>query len=193
VSWYDCVEFCNELSKKDKRTPCYALANVKRGTDGQITSAEVTFLQEGTGYRLPTEAEWEYAARAGTKTAFWWGESITTDQANYDGTSTYGPAGRTGAFRKQTTPVEFFAANPWGLRDMGGNLYQWCQDWYELYEGGDVKDPVRLQKGDIDARVLRGGSWNSYARWCRAASRFRFAPADRRDDLYGFRIVSRLD
>jgi len=196
VSWYDCVEFCNELSKKDGKSPCYALANVQREFNKGITFADVTFLPEGTGYRLPTEAEWEYAARAGQKTPtpFWWGNSITPDQANYDGRFTYRVGGPSGAFRDKTTPVDAFPANPWGLHDMGGNLCQWCQDSYGPYEGMDNKDPVRIPKADEDARVrvLRGGAWCGLPGRCRAASRESDVPA-RHSEVYGCRVVSRLD
>src|SRR5207244_611892 len=131
VSWFDCVEFCNNLSEKEGRKPCYRFRDVRR--DGsRITEADVEFLADATGYRLPTEAEWEYACRAGTQTAFWWGDIIGTDQANYNGNA-YGPGDRQFVYRRKTTPVEFFKPNPWGLYDMHGNLWQWCQDNYALY------------------------------------------------------------
>ena len=82
---------------------------------------------------LPTEAQWEYACRAGTTTPFWFRDTISTDQANYDGTSTYGKDGKKGEYRKKSTPVDQFPANPWGLHDMHGNLLQWCQDRYGDY------------------------------------------------------------
>jgi formylglycine-generating enzyme required for sulfatase activity len=188
VSWYDCVEFCNKLSVREGRKPRYRLANEKREGD-RITAADVEIVADANGYRLPSEAQWEYACRAGTETAFWWGDSITTDQANYDGAiATYGPEGKKGEYRKKTTPVGDFKANPWGLHDMHGNLYQWCEDWYGPYGEGDKKDPLKLDKGDAAARVMRGGSWDSVPRWCRAAHRFRMAP-DPRNSVHGCRVV----
>jgi formylglycine-generating enzyme required for sulfatase activity len=192
VSWYECVDFCNELSKKEKKTPCYGLANVQRDPAGRITLADVTLLPDGTGYRLPTEAEWEYAARAGTTTPFWCGDTISADQANYDSAVAYGPSGKKGAPLRKTTPVNRFPANPWGLYDMGGNLYQWCQDWYGPYEGGNVNDPVQLQKADKGARVLRGGCWASSPGLCRAACRYENAPVSRHQSR-GCRVVLCLD
>ena len=106
---------------------------------------------------LPTEAEWEYACRAGTTTPFHFGGTISTDQANYDGNYTYGN-GKKGVYREKTTPVGSFPANPWGLFDMHGNVWEWCQDWYGPYPKTDITDPQSLTNGE--ARVLRGGSWN---------------------------------
>ena len=119
-------------------------------------------------YRLPTEAEWEYACRAGTTTPFHFGETISTDQANYNGNFTYGN-GKKGVYRKKTTPVGSFPANAWGLYDMHGNVWQWCQDWYGDYPQKDVVDPQGPEKGEY--RVLRGGSWSNDPRYCRSAYR----------------------
>jgi formylglycine-generating enzyme required for sulfatase activity len=164
VSWGDCQEFCKKLSDLD-----------------------------GRRYALPTEAEWEYGCRAGTTTTFWFGKTINTDQANYDGNYAYGKGGKkTGVSREKTTSVEQFPANPWGLHDMHGNLWQWCEDWYNPYPYRDVTDPVSLTKGERDARVLRGGSWTLSPWYCRAASREWYGPAGRRRD-YGCRVVCRLD
>jgi formylglycine-generating enzyme required for sulfatase activity len=187
VTWFDCVDFCIKLSKLEKREPHYRLTDVEL-EDGSIKAAKVEMLAGGTGYRLPTEAEWEYACRAGTGTAFWWGNSITTDQANYDGNYIYGKDGKQGEYRKKTTPVDFFPANPWHLHDMHGNLWQWCQDWYgkDHYGKSDKKDPKGPDSGDD--RVLRGGSWGYYPRHCRAAIRGWVAPASRDDD-YGCRAL----
>ena len=192
VSWFDCVEFCIKLSEKENRKPHYRLTDVERNDDGSIKAAKVEMLTAGTGYRLPTEAEWEYACRAGTGTAFWWGNSITTDQANYDGNFTYGKDGKKGEYRQKTTPVDRFEANKWGLHDMHGNLYQWCQDWYgkDYYEKSDKKDPQGPDGGT--ARVLRGGCWRYNPGRCRAADRNGNAPAIRDGD-YGCRLLLRLD
>ena len=190
VSWFDCVEFCIKLSDKEKRKPPYRLTSVIRNDDGSIKAAEVEMLASGTGYRLPTEAEWEYACRAGTGTPFWWGATITTDQVNYDGNYTYGQDGKKGDYRKKTTPVDYFPANPWGLHDMHGNLYQWCQDWYDDYPTEDIKDPQNINIST--ARVLRGGSWNLNPWDCRAAFRNWLAPAKRYHNV-GCRLLLRLD
>jgi formylglycine-generating enzyme required for sulfatase activity len=163
VSWEDCQQFCDRLSAR-----------------------------EGRKYGLPTEAEWEYACRAGTTTAFWCGDTITTDLANYHGKFAYGTDGKQGDYRGRPTPIDFFPANPWGLYDMHGNLYQWCQDWYGPYPQSDVEDPLNTDCGFEEARVLRGGSWNCDARSCRAAYRERDVPAGR-IGLYGVRVSLRLD
>jgi formylglycine-generating enzyme required for sulfatase activity len=164
VSWEDCQEFCQEFCKK--------------------FGAKV-----GKRFRLPTEAEWEYACRAGTTTPFSFGETISTDQANYDGNYTYG-RGKKGTYRQQTTSAGSFPKNAWGLFDMHGNVWEWCQDWYGPYPEEDIKDPQGGNNGD--ARVLRGGSWCNFPAWCRAAARNRIAPANRHF-LCGCRVVLCLD
>jgi formylglycine-generating enzyme required for sulfatase activity len=100
--------------------------------------AYIEWLREKTGkvYRLPSEAEWEYAARAGTVTPFWWGKSITPDQANYDGNYVYKGGGSKGAYREKTVPVNSFEASPWGLYQVHGNVWEWCEDrWHDDYNG----------------------------------------------------------
>ncbi|MEM1345709.1 MAG: SUMF1/EgtB/PvdO family nonheme iron enzyme, partial [Pseudomonadota bacterium] len=116
--------------------------------------------ETGVEYRLPSEAEWEYACRAGTTTPFFFGETVSTYQANYDGNYTYG-AGVAGEYRKRTVPVDEMplAENAWGLRHMHGNVYEWCADaWNESYEGAP-RDGSVWQTGDTNLAVLRGGSW----------------------------------
>ena len=114
--------------------------------------------QAAQPYRLPSEAEWEYACRAETTTPFWTGATIGTDQANYDGKYTYG-SGRRGEYRRQTTPVDTFEENPWGLHDMHGNVWEWCEDcWSGNYHGAPQDGSASLQ-GNCSLRVLRGGSW----------------------------------
>jgi formylglycine-generating enzyme required for sulfatase activity len=159
ITWNDAVEFCNKLSAKTRQT-----------------------------VRLPTEAEWEYACRAGTTTPFNTGETISTDQANYDGTFTYG-SGSKGEYRGKTTAVGSFAANGFGLYDMHGNVWQWCQDFYDAgyYKNSPTDDPQGPEKGWL--RVLRGGSW-AYGPWgCRSAARFASDPAPYHYDFNGFRVA----
>ncbi|MCC6697178.1 MAG: formylglycine-generating enzyme family protein [Candidatus Hydrogenedentes bacterium] len=142
--------------------------------------------QKGGGtFRLPTEAEWEYACRAGTTTPFHLGNTISVDQANYDGNYTYGN-GSKGVYREKTVEVGSFAANAWGLHDMHGNVWEWCQDWYEDYPRGAVTDPTGPASGQY--RVLRGGSWAYAPVRCRAAYRGHLTPVNRRSGL-GFRLL----
>ena len=123
-------------------------------------AAYAQWLSEQTGkyYRLPSEAEWEYAARAGTSTPFWWGESINTDLANYDGNYSY-DGGPEGEYRRQTMPVDRFDPNPWGLYQVHGNVWEWVQDcWNDSYDGAP-DDGSAWEQGDCGRRLLRGGSW----------------------------------
>jgi formylglycine-generating enzyme required for sulfatase activity len=140
VTWADAVEFCRKLSEKE----------------------------QGAQYRLPTEAEWEYACRAGTETPFHTGATITTAQANYHGGYTYG-SGRKGEFRETSTAAGTFAANPWGLYDMHGNVWEWCADWYGDYPGGEATNPTG--PGEGTRRVVRGGCWINFPAVCRSANR----------------------
>jgi len=127
------------------------------------------FLRKaGDGLRLPTEAEWEYACRAGTTGAFYFGDTIGTDSANYDGNYTYGNGGK-GVYRQRTVEVGSFRSNAWGLYDMHGNVWEWCKDWYATYPPRTVEDPQGPSSGQF--RVLRGGSWVNGPRYCRSAYR----------------------
>ncbi len=142
--------------------------------------------KEGKTYRLPTETEWEYACRAGTTTPFYTGNCISTDQANYDGTHPM-PGCPEGEYRKGPVEVESFEPNPWGLHDMHGNVWEWCQDKYKRdYPSGRVTDP----KGPTSGweRVLRGGSWHNYAGHIRSALRYRYYP-DKWLNYSGFRLA----
>jgi formylglycine-generating enzyme required for sulfatase activity/uncharacterized caspase-like protein len=142
-------------------------------------------------YRLLSEAEWEYAARAGTTTIFWWGNSISTDKANYDGTYTYN-GGPKGAYRQKTLPVDSFKPNPWGLYNMLGNAWQWVQDCFEETYSGASDDGSAVTTSSCNARVLRGGSWGSNPRVLRAAVRGRIDPVDRNYRYGGFRVALAL-
>jgi formylglycine-generating enzyme required for sulfatase activity len=142
--------------------------------------AYVVWLSRKTGhaYRLLSEAEREYVTRAGTTTPFWWGTSISSRQANYDGTFSF-PSGSAdkGEFRRETVPVDAFDPNPWGLYQVHGNVFEWVEDcWYPSYEGAPTDGSARAES-DCTQHVLRGGSWN-FAPWhLRAASRGRLAAA----------------
>jgi formylglycine-generating enzyme required for sulfatase activity len=154
ISWDDAMEFCSRLS---------AISEEK---------------QAGRVYRLPTEAEWEYALRAGSKTAFSFGESpeLLYDYAWFDGNSD-----------NQTHPVGEKKPNAWGLYDMHGNVWEWCADWHGAYPKGAVTDPVGPRQGVY--RVYRGGGWFDSAADCRSALRRRSHPSDRKDFFVGFRVA----
>jgi formylglycine-generating enzyme required for sulfatase activity len=163
ISRYEAKEFCARLTEKTKRL-----------------------------YRLPTEAEWEYACRAGTTTPFHFGENITPDLANYDGNYTY-QDGLKGEFREETTPVNHFDfPNAFGLHDMHGNVWEWCEDhWHDDHSEAPTDGKARLAGKKDTNRVLRGGSWNLNPRYCRSAIRFN-APPDLRDHNIGLRVVCSL-
>jgi formylglycine-generating enzyme len=138
------------------------------------------------GCRLPTEAEWEYACRAETRTPFNTGNNLTTSQANYDGTYPYNNNVK-GEFREKTLPVGSFPPNAWGLFDIHGNVWEWCSDLYGDYSTSAQTNPKGPSTGSH--RVFRGGSWGSNASNCRGASRFSSFPYYRNFNI-GFRIVS---
>ena len=142
--------------------------------------------KEGKTYRLPTEAEWEYAARAGADTPFAYGECLATDQANYNGNYPMEGCSK-GEYRERTVPAgSLNAPNRWGLHDMHGNVWEWCADWYGEYPSGSVTDPTGPSSGKY--RVLRGGGWYNSARNCRSAIRFGSTPGNRNHNN-GFRLV----
>jgi formylglycine-generating enzyme required for sulfatase activity len=166
VSWLDAMEFCNRLSQRTGRT-----------------------------YTLPSEAQWEYACRAGTTTPFHFGDMISPELANYHGNYAYAD-GPKGIYREQTTPVRMFPANAWGLHDMHGNVWEWCLDeWHESYEGaptdgrawGDAAEGEK-SKELVKTKLLRGGSWNDGPWDCRSAYRYHSRPDDA-DFFVGFRVV----
>ncbi|MFN9695133.1 MAG: formylglycine-generating enzyme family protein [Synechococcaceae cyanobacterium] len=175
VSWEDAMEFCNRLSQRT-----------------------------GRYYTLPSEAQWEYACRAGTNTPFSFGATLTSQLANYDGDFTYA-SGPKGDYRRQTTPVGMFPANAWGLQDMHGTIWEWCLDhWHENYEGAPTDGSAWLKAAeqsnnasakpgndnsmDERRRLLRGGSWYDDPRDCRSAYRNLARLADVTYDV-GFRVV----
>lgn len=149
----------------------------------------ISKLNELTGktYRLPTEAEWEYACRAGTQTPFYTGENLTTEQANYNGQHPYKNYPRSKCLNK-SVQVGSYSPNPWGLYDMMGNVWEWCSDWYGKY---DTSIQVQLNPTGAEQgtkKVFRGGSWISRARYCRSANRFYGAPDYKYFNL-GFRLA----
>jgi formylglycine-generating enzyme required for sulfatase activity len=174
VNWFEAMEFCSRLSQRSGKT-----------------------------YTLPSEAQWEYACRAGTTTPFHFGETISSGLANYDGRTTYAN-GPKGEYRGQTTKVGMFPANAWGLHDMHGNVWEWCADhWHSSYDLGQRKAPndgspwvdaaesgtegEEEGRRDARARVRRGGSWVFNPVFCRSAFRYGLHPADALNNV-GFRV-----
>jgi formylglycine-generating enzyme required for sulfatase activity len=145
-------------------------------------------LRPGT-YHLPSEAEFEYACRAGTTTPFSFGETISTDQANYDGKDIDGK-GKRGVYRERSVPVGSLPANPWGLHEMHGNVWEWVEDTFNRYPSVPTDSSPRVA-GDESRRVLRGGSWLVNPRNLRSANRNGIQPDDR-DYLVGFRVARTL-
>ena len=152
--------------------------------------AYAQWLSEMTGklYRLPAEAEWEYAARAATKTPYSTGNCIDTAKANYDGNYDWGDCPKTGLYREQTVEVGSLPANPWGLHEVHGNVYEWVQDcWNDSYQGAPA-DGSAWEAGDCARRVLRGGSWDGKPGNLRSAFRDGNEP-DWRHSNVGFRVA----
>jgi len=164
VSWYNAVEYCNKRSMKEGLTPAYT-----------INSVDVTWNRNANGNRLPTEAEWEYACRAGTTTRYNTGKRLTLMQANYNG--------------NRIRTVGKYKANAWGLHDMHGNVWEWCWDWEGDYPSGAQTDPMGASSGSC--RVIRGGSWYDSAEISCSANRSSCYPAysDYYGGSFGFRVV----
>jgi formylglycine-generating enzyme required for sulfatase activity len=178
VTWFDAARFCNARSMREGLTPAYT-----------ISGETVTWNRNANGYRLPTEAEWEYACRAGTTTPFNIGNNITDREANCYNNYGYNnnSSGRvTGGYRGRTTPVNSYAANSWGLFDMHGNVADWCWDWYGEYSTAAQTNPVGPSTGTL--RVNRGGGWNDFPKHIRSAYRAAMPPGNGSFNL-GFRLV----
>jgi len=159
ISWFDAVSFCEILTDK-----------------------------LGKKIRLPFEAEWEYACRANTLTSYSSGEKLSTLQANYDSKLCLGDLD-SGLSPWTTTPIDKYPANPWGIHDMHGNVWEWCADWYGPYPDFEISDPIGPENGDI--RVLRGGSWFHGIHDARSAQRDGLDPG-RRHSIYGFRVIMEI-
>jgi formylglycine-generating enzyme required for sulfatase activity len=157
--------------------------------DVQTFLRRLQTLAPELAWRLPTEAEWGYACRAGTTTPFWFGTQITPEQVNYDGQYPYA-GGRRGQYRGETVPVQALPCNSLGLYQMHGNVWEWCQDWYAPYTAATAEapavDPIGLAVGA--GRVLRGGGWFNAGRSARSARRDAYVPGYRRDGI-GFRLA----
>jgi formylglycine-generating enzyme required for sulfatase activity len=160
VSWWDAVEFCDRLSNYTQLP-----------------------------YSLPSEAQWEYACRAGTTTPFHFGKTLTDELANYDASVTYGESGVKGKESRSTSPVGQFPANAFGLYDMHGNVWEWCADHYGGYDRAPVDGSAWLTDDENASRVLRGGSWIFNPGACRSAYRNFNSPGNR-DFYVGFRVMS---
>lgn len=174
VSWDAAMAYCAALTAKER---------------------DEGLLPAGFAYRLPTEAEWEYACRAGTTTAFHFGDSIRSGMANFNGRYEYPPCGGgsywcynpSGVYLSATTKTGNYAPNVWGLHDMHGNLAEWCHDWFaDNLPGGSVTDPQGPATGEI--RITKGGNWDDNGWGCRSASRFSIYQ-DARNSSIGFRVV----
>lgn len=164
ISWEDAVEFCERLSKAT-----------------------------GRHYRLPSEAEWEYACRAGTNWPFSFGESVSSKWANYDGRQPYGQAAKDSNRRQTVIAGSLGMANAFGLYDMHGNVWEWCQDsWHENYLDAQVEGNAWEKDGDVQSRIVRGGAWDSPAAESRSTERRRAASTIRLNNI-GFRVVAEME
>ncbi len=192
VSWYDALVYCNKRSIKEGLKPSYSID----GRTNPVLWGEVPTIIDSTwdavicdftanGYRLPTEAEWEYACRAGTTTPFNTGDNITTSQANYDGNHPY-YGNVIGESRGKTMQVGSFEPNGYGLFDMHGNVWEWCWDWQVDYTIDSQTNPIGPDSGT--GRVLRGGFFMAHAECLRSDFRISIDPHDGLDST-GFRLV----
>ena len=183
LNWFGAVAYCDWLSLRE---------GIPQAYDHSTWECTSNSIYDALGYRLPTEAEWEYACRAGTQTPFSTGICLDAGtEANYDGNSPYSSCSM-GPYAGWTVPVRSYQANIINLFDMHGNVWEWCNDWYGSYSG-DVTDPVGSASGSY--RVFRGGDWREEAHCCRSANRdyFEGGSQGRTPDIIGFRPVRSIN
>ncbi|MFM1889971.1 MAG: hypothetical protein RLZZ565_728 [Planctomycetota bacterium] len=178
TSWYDAIEFCNELSKREGLDPAYDLEVVERDPQDSITRARVA-RNGGNGYRLPSEAEWEYACRAGSGDSWSFGN---------DAESLYEHGWFQGHGNATPQPVGSLTPNRWGLADMHGNVWEWVEDGFEAGYAGAPADTSVWKDSGFGGRVLRGGGYLANADYCRSAYRNRGIPG-LKGGAFGFRVV----